>query len=159
MKIFALRTTPENIPVQSICWRISKWSPIYGSSCSSSFKFCLAPVHTLTWCSFWIWGANACSYFPSSFGTDKVKCVIRATKRSSPGWPPGRAPCCCADAARPLSGGIIGALHVGQVCWRSSHDLRQCTWNKCPQSSFFAVVISSRQIIHVASLLNIYKES
>lgn len=79
---------------------------------------------------------------------------IRSIKWSSPGWTPGWAPCCRADAARPLSGGMIGALHVGQVCWRSSHDLKQCTWNRCPQSSFFAVVISSRQIIHVASLLN-----
>jgi hypothetical protein len=37
---------------------------------------------------------------------------------------------------------------------RSSHDLKQCTWNRCPQNNFFAEVISSWQIMHVTSLLD-----
>lgn len=56
----------------------------------------------------------------------------------------------------PFSGGATGALQVGHVCCRSNHERRHCTWNRCPQLSLFAVVISSRQMMQVASLLNDY---
>ena len=57
------------------------------------------------------------------------------------------------------SGGTTRALQVGQVCCRSNQDRRQWTWKRCPHTSFFATVISSRQIMHVASLLQFHKNN
>lgn len=54
-----------------------------------------------------------------------------------------------------FSGVITRALHVGHVFCLSNHDLRQCTWKRCPHISFLAAVISSRHIMQVASFLRI----
>lgn len=87
-----------------------------------------------------------------------------AEERVSDPWPPElevpcwepwcnpRCPAAVVDV--PFSGGTTSALQVGHVCCRSNHDRRQCTWKRCPHISFFAVVISSRHMIHVASLLH-----
>ena len=45
-------------------------------------------------------------------------------------------------------------LQVGQFCWRSSHERRQCRWKTWPQNSFLllpAADISSRQMMQTPS--------
>lgn len=82
--------------------------------------------------------------------------IIMENKRPQlPCWRKSEwGPNCPPAVVVPFSGGTTGALQVGQVCCRSNHDRRQCIWKRCPQISFLAVTISSRQIMQVASLLH-----